>query len=491
MTFYENPLFGWYLKKRLKKVIAILVLCIFIYFIFIYSHTHEVSYGCRRNDCESTKCTGYKCRASGCDATNCKGGDCIGENCEAGDCKGVGCRAGDCYGLNCVPGECIDPECQGERLLKEKCTPFCKNGKGYSIPRSILYPYLKKLPKNTLLNPDYCSYKKRTNHITNGKKIHNFNIDYINLYTTGQKKFEDVKYANSIQDGRTFILTSDINFISTTPDVYKNNNCEWSTQFKNQEIVSDFKPLNDEINQKTTWIKKSDISVPIYTETNKGKNENKGKEQECRSGKTHEMMPLSNNSVLNQIKSINMNRSNPIFMKNWLIDMIQGEKLETMCKNCNKLWYDYLDVTSHPTKMDGSLLPCTVRSYEIYPIKKNREIVSHEIKSFKQLNKLSPEYQDFLNNSVNIKKTFRDHHIWIYKETIGNNQIYYCHWCKQQASVAYNSLPRDDKMTLLSCMAYNDYNHYMYDMIDNNKTIYQKCLKCEKKSYPYQQKNIA
>ena len=30
----------------------------------------------------------------------------------------------------------------------------------------------------------------------------------------------------------------------------------------------------------------------------------------------------------------------------------------------------------------------------------------------------------------------------------------------------------------------------MYDLIDNNNTVYQKCLKCEKKSYPYEQNNI-
>jgi hypothetical protein len=66
MTFYKNPLIGWYLKKRLKKIIALLVLCIFFYFIFLHGYSHEVSYGCRRNDCETSRCTGFKCRASGC-----------------------------------------------------------------------------------------------------------------------------------------------------------------------------------------------------------------------------------------------------------------------------------------------------------------------------------------------------------------------------------------------------------------------------------------
>lgn len=485
MTFYKNPLIGWYLKKRLKKVIALLVLCIFFYFIFLHGYSHEVSYGCRRNDCESSKCTGFKCRASGCNGDNCKGGDCIGEDCEAGDCKGVGCRAGDCYGLNCVPGECIDPTCQGERLLKNKCTPFCKNGKGYAIPRSNLYPFLKKLPRNTFLNPDYCSYKKRTNHIVNGRKIHNFKVDYINLYTSGQKKFEDVKYADAIQDGKTYILTSDINFISTTPDIYKNYNCEWSTQFKNQEISSDFKPLNDEINEKTTWIKKSDLSSPLQVG-----NESNGKEQPCRPGKTHEMIPLSSVNVFSQINSIKKNRAFNSYMKNWMIEKIQGEKLETICNNCNKMWYNYLDVASHPTNLDGSIIPCKVRVYGIRPVTKGYDTIRHDVTSFSIYDKQLPEYQAFLESSVNVKKTFRDHHLWTYKQTIGNNQIYSCYWCNQIAKVEYKSLPRDKQMNLLPCTSYNDYNHYMYDLIDNNKTIYQKCLKCEKKSYPYQQKNI-
>ena len=114
---------------------------------------------------------------------------------------------------------------------------------------------------------------------------------------------------------------------------------------------------------------------------------------------------------------------------------------------------------------------------EFFSILDNKNWIKDYI--FWELNLLKLVGYDLeLNNLVN-------------KETIGNNQIYYCHWCNQQASVAYKSLPRDDNMKLLSCMAYNDYNHYMYDMIDNNKTIYQKCLKCEKKSYPHQQKNIA
>ena len=491
MSYYENPLIGWYLKQRLKKVFAILLLCIFIYFIFFYGHTHKISYGCRRNDCESSACTGYKCRASGCGGSstvNCKGGDCIGEACEAGDCKGVGCRAGDCYGLDCVPGECIDPTCEGERLLKNQCTPFCKHGKAYSIPKNKLYNYTSYLPKNTLLNPDFCSPKKRTNHLTNGKSVHNFKVDYINLYTSGEKKYEDVKYKDSVQQGKTYTITSDIDFISTTPNIYKNGNCEWCANFKNVRIASDFKPYHDLINEKVTWVKKSTLTNPLYSETNDSTNARKGKEQECSSGKTHEMITLYSHSVDYQIKSINLN-NNPLYMKKWMIDQIEGEKLETFCTNCNKKWYDYLDIVSHPTNLDGTIIPCVVRSYEIEPIIKNYQTVNHKVTGFKQFVKDSPEFINYLDKSVNVKKTFRDHHLWKYVQTIGNTQIYECEWCKIQNTVTYESLPRNRNMNLLPCIG-RDSNHYMYYGIDNNKTVFQKCLKCDRKSYPFEQKNI-
>ena len=154
------------------------------------------------------------------------------------------------------------------------------------------------------------------------------------------------------------------------------------------------------------------------------------------------------------------------------------------------MWYNYLDVTSHPTNLDGSIIPCKVRVYGVRPINKGYDTIRHDVTSYSIYNKQLPEYQAFLESSVNVKKTFRDHHLWTYKETIGNNQIYTCYWCNQIAKVEYKSLPRDKQMNLLPCTSYNDYNHYMYDLIDNNKTVYQKCIKCEKKSYPHQQKNI-
>lgn len=493
MTFYKNPLIGWYLKERLKKIIAIFILILFFYFIFLYNYSHEISYGCKRNDCYSSRCTGHKCRASGCIGDNCKGGDCVGEECEAGDCKGVGCRAGDCYGLNCVPGECIDPTCDGERLLRNKCIPFCKNGEGHTIPRNNLYPVLKNLPNNTILNPNYCSDKKRTNHLTNGKKIHNFELDYINLFTTGQKKYEDVKNADSIQDGKTFILTNDINYISTTPNVYKNYNCELSTKFKNDEITSDFRTSIDEINQRTTWMQKGKLSYPLVIEDDGDKK--KGSIQYCIEGTqrqddiVHNMKLVSNISVLNQIKSIN-NLRIVSYKKNWMIDQIKGEKLETRCIKCRKTWYDFLDISSHLTNLNNNPTPCLIRVYGVIPIYKNNNIFKHDISSINIYNKNSQQFRDYLFNNVNNKKTFREHHLWIYRNTIGNNQIYSCYWCKQEVKVKYKSLPRNSNMILLPCKFNNDYNHYMYDKIDNNKTVYQKCLKCEKESYPYKQKNI-
>ena len=90
------------------------------------------------------------------------------------------------------------------------------------------------------------------------------------------------------------------------------------------------------------------------------------------------MITLYLHSVDYQIKSINLS-NNPLYMKKWMIDQIEGEKLETFCTNCNKKWYDYLDIVSHPTNLDSTIIPCVVRSYEIEPIIKNYQTINHKV----------------------------------------------------------------------------------------------------------------
>ncbi len=483
MQFYKNPIIGWFLKKKLKTIFAMLVLTLIIYFLYFYQYKHLETGGCTRPDCIAQPCTGYKCRASACRGNNCKGADCIGERCEAGDCKGIGCRAGDCYGLDCVPGECVDSTCQGERKLKDDCTPLCRNGRAYSIPRNpTVYPIIKYLPINSSLNPNYCTPKKRTNIFTSDKYIHNFKVDEINLFTSGPTKYENVKYKDNLQTGKTYKITEDINFISSTPNVYKNDNCEWTTNFKDIEISSDFMPYYNDKTFETEWKFKNYLAIPLDV---------KGKELDCKSGKIHEMGSIQSTSVINQIKIIN-NQNIPSYLKNYNIDKIEGEKIVSLCNHCNKNGYQYLDVKSHPTYTDGNLKPCLIRCYELNQITKNNEIIKHTIKNFKSFIKHSPEYNSYINNKVNTLKTFNEHHIWKYINNIGNSQIYSCYWCNEEVQVNYKSLPRRSEydLVLLSCTHNNDYNHYMYDLIDNNNTVYQKCLKCDKKSYPYQQKNI-
>jgi hypothetical protein len=160
MGFYENPLMGWFLKKRIKKIIIFIIITLLFYFLFYKNYTHDKSSGCKRPDCNSTICTGKECIASGCKGDNCKAGDCIGEECEAGSCKGVGCRAGDCYGKDCIPGICIDPNCSSKDKRKNICIPFCKHGTAHNLPIGGLYKYTNYLPNNTLLNPSYCKKKK-------------------------------------------------------------------------------------------------------------------------------------------------------------------------------------------------------------------------------------------------------------------------------------------------------------------------------------------
>ena len=473
MSFYKNPIIGWYVKKRIKNIILLLLLTFILFYLFLSNYSYKTSYGCKRPDCYSTPCTGYKCRASGCVGNNCKAGDCYGESCEAGDCKGIGCRAGDCYGLNCIPGKAIDPTCESDKKLRGTCNTFAFHGKAYNLPSGSLYPVVKYLPKNSLFNPDYCSDKKKTNIFTNSKYIYNFNVDYINLFTSGLKKLEDVKYKDNIsQTGKSFIINNDLFFTYSIPNVYKSNNCEWCTDFKNKKIISDYKPHYN--NDQIEWIPKNKLANPITSE---------GKEDVCNYNNEHNMKILNNQSVISQINYIKSNNSES-YLQNFLIDDIKGEIINTICTNCSKTNIQYLDISTHPTDFKNEISPCIIRNYELEQITDNfGEVINHKPINFTLFKKKSLEFDDYLLNNSNTLKTFKEHHLFVYKNTINNTQIYQCYWCNVSVKVDYDNLPRKQNMELDSCITANDYNHYMYYQIDKNKNVYMTCLKCNKNSF--------
>ncbi len=475
MSFYKNPIIGWYVKKRIKNILLLLILTFFLFYLFLSNYSNKISYGCKRPDCYSTPCTGYKCRASGCAGNNCKAGDCYGESCEAGDCKGVGCRAGDCYGLNCTPGKGIDPTCQGDKKLRGSCSIFAFDGKAYNLPTGSLYPVVKYLPKNSVFNPNYCSEKKKTNIFTNTKYIYNFNVDYINLFTSGLKKLEDVKYKDNIsQTGKSFIINDDLFFTYSIPNVYKSNNCEWCTDFKNKKIISDYKPNYNNNSNEVNWIPKNKLANPTTLE---------GQEDVCNFNKEHNMKILNNQSVISQIKYIKSSTPET-YLQNYLIDDIKGEILNTICTNCSKRNIQYLDISSHPTDFKNDISSCFIRNYELEQITDNfGEIINHKPINFKLFKKKSLELDEYLLNNSNTPKTFRDHHLFVYNTTVNNTQIYQCYWCNVSVKVQYDALPRKNNLELDKCLNSNDYNHYMYYQIDKNKNVYMTCLKCNKNSF--------
>ena len=132
-----------------------------------------------------------------------------------------------------------------------------------------------------------------------------------------------------------------------------------------------------------------------------------------------------------------------------------------------------------------------VRVYEV--ITKYDDIgqpIAHEPINFKLFTKNTNEFEKYRFESINKLKTYKEHHLWIYVNTEKNTQIYKCYWCGIITKVKSESLPRKNNLELDYCRKVNDFNHYMYYELDNNKTVFQRCLKCNKKSYPALQKNI-
>jgi hypothetical protein len=192
-----------------------------------------------------------------------------------------------------------------------------------------------------------------------------------------------------------------------------------------------------------------------------------------------------------------------------------------------------LNIDNYPTNyINDKILPCKNRCYELeeiiliiemknsikYYIKKDNnkleiskeifdllsinnfkmdiskpyyELKAYDINNFKLFNELN-SYNNYLYKNYNKLKTIKNNHLFIYKKTLkNNNQIYKCYWCNIETEVNNDSLPRQknningkENGLLKECFKKNNYNHYMYDLIDNNKNVYQKCLKCNKISYP-------
>lgn len=479
MSFYENPVIGWFVRKKIAKILILLVICIIFSFLIFYNYTHLESNGCVRPDCYTTPCSGWNCISTGCRGTNCKGGDCYGEDCKAGDCEGIGCRAGDCYGLYCQPGECIDPTCRGDRKRDGLCTPFCENGKAYTLPVTEAYHIVKYLPKDSILNPNFCSNKQKT-YMFDSDRMYNFNVEYINLYTSGIKKYEDWLVKEKTYKGKSFVLSNDTQFIGSIPEVFKGENCEWCSTFKNNVIKANFKPYINNKTNELSWIKKNTLVSPI---------DDTGKEQNCNKRKEyneppHNMKVIANYSVTFQINSI-LSKKTDIHNKNFEIDSIMGEKLVSRCLDCDKRSVQYLDVSSHPTDLNGTIKPCKVRIYEVsQQVDEYDQPISHSPINFKIYDKNSESLKNYYNNSSNVLKTTREHHLWMYNKTIDNVQYYKCYWCNILVKVDNICLPKDSSNNLLPCRSANDFNHYMYYSLDNNNSVFQKCIKCMKKCYP-------
>jgi len=469
MGYYENPLIGWFMKKRIKKIIAFFVITLFLYLLLYKFHTHEESFGCSRPDCESTKCTGSNCIASGCNGDNCKAGDCIGEECEAGSCKGVGCRAGDCYGKDCIPGMCIDPECSSKDAKKNLCIPFCRNGTANNIPRGKLYNYTKKFPKNTLINPEYCKNSKLAYILKDNKYLWNYGVDTIYFDYSGAKTPEELANPSDLQAGKTFVLSDDSKFVSTQPNIEKLYNCNWCTKLKDNEICSTYKPYVNPIKKEYTWHPDDWKCETLKSD---------GKPDTCK--KDNSSMKLVNvSSVEHQIKLID-NMNIPNSQKSFKIDEIKGEMLTYQCKEnrCSQ----HINLKNILTNLDGSIVPCQRRSYMIKGVKLNN-MTQYAVTGFNKFERGSPEEIAYMKNYETIKKTYRDHHVWVYSKTIDSTQYYKCHWCDKTVEAKNQAIPRKTNGSLEPCFYSNDYNHYMYQMSDSNKDVYLKCFKCEKEVY--------
>lgn len=521
----KMPIIGWYARKRIGYLIIFLLLFYFFYFCFYKKQKPVIAIGCERNGCMASPCYGDQCNGDNCKGIGCHASDCYGEECVAGDCYGVGCKGGDCYGINCSVGKCIDPNCTNERQYQGLCKPNCSWGNAYNVPLSK-YKFIQTLkrymPQNTYFNrnicikPNYITDKMVSNNDIdpNNNKLFNFNVIGATYYNGDYMSLNEIqtktKQGTIIDDTKGLIRN--INpIISTTPNIYKDESCNWCTTYDNTKICAkminnvNFHNLNNVNTYNYNWTnslnqlvvldeKGKDIKcIPSNFKHNFNKNNIKFNLdiEQLKTILNLQQDSLSLSTIRNILFSLTTNK-HVIFDK---VEQIYGTEISCKCSDCNligkrTLIYDYF-----PTTIFGNIESCKERAYLYKKGMENYDVHSIidkskvwydliDIKIASQYSFSKSEKDVFINELHSLKNK----HLMLYLSTDILNKIiiYECLFCSKQSYLYLDKLLTyidNTNYVLHPCTSPSDYNHFIVQQMSSTtptEHISYSCLKCNK-----------
>jgi hypothetical protein len=181
------------------------------------------------------------------------------------------------------------------------------------------------------------------------------------------------------------------------------------------------------------------------------------------------------------------------------IEQIRGTIMSSYCDNCNQYGSRVLANDKLPSDMFGNIMPCKDRVYIYDKSVENYDPSSIIDKSSVKYKLVDMKFADEKTFSDSDKEYFinkihslKNNHLMFYYDTDVKNKtmIYICFFCGKKSYLKLNNLITLNDVvdknglginySLGNCVRPDDFNHFMYEVLDNNQNIYYKCIKCLK-----------
>lgn len=501
---------------------------------------------CHGSKCKGDNCTGIGCHAGSCYGEECKGGTCEGTGCKGGDCYGANCKVGNCIDLNCPndkeqQGLC-KPNCSWGRAYNLQSydepintiknilpynTAFNKNYcvKPYYISESLVKDDTKLYNFNiagaNYYYGGFLSFKEIQDKVKKGSVIDDkkglVRLDdpiistipniYKNWNCLWETKFNDKLISAKLIN----------NYNKTNVNNVDRHDYVWS-KLKTHVVILDNKGnetmcpglfnIGSHIFSKYTFyldieqlkdimgIQKLDNRMSQIMSLQKlyYENDYEGIKAYMKTIDFYQDK-INIDNIINNIS----NFSNKIILFE-KIEQIRGTIMSSKCDKCGQQGTRVLANDKLPCNIFGKILPCKERVYIYDKIIENYDPSSVLDKSSVKYKLIDMKFADNIFFSdydreefINKLHSLKNNHLMFYYDTDIKNKtmIYICFFCGQKSYLKLNSLIRLNNTvnsqgvnySLGNCVRPDDFNHYMYELLDNNQNIYYKCIKCSKIIY--------
>ena len=491
---------------------------------------------CIGNGCHAGNCYGEGCSGGNCEGSGCKGGDCYGVNCTVGTCKDPNCppdkeKQGLCK-PNCSWGRAYNIQIPENPILQKikrwlpYNTYFNRNlcRKPFNITENLIKDD-KTLYNFPIMGANYyyggfSSIYEVQDKIKKGSVIDEVKgiIRYDDPITsTIPNLYKDLQCNwSTTYNNKKITAKIDSSYVETNLNNISNYDYYWS-QLKNQVVNFDNKgnetkcpillgigphtftniTFDLDIDQLKQILNVQNLKTKMVNISNIQKALTNGPDYDAIKTYMDNTDFFSDKIRIEQlIDTIKTYPDNKTFYDQ--IENIRGTIMTSTCDNgCNYVGTRTIKYDYFPVDIMGNVLSCKERAY-IYRkdvedfdpdavIDKSK--VSYQLTDFKISDNdvfLDSDKEPFINEIHSIK----NHHLMMYYDTDIKNKymVYICFFCMKKSYlfcpqfITTNTLMTNlgSPYSLGNCIEQDDFNHYMYELLDDKQNVYYKCLKCNK-----------